>query len=69
MGETEGTLVDVEHTVQDWSAKQGRILTGGGRLNSLYTPQRGFPFSEVCVCYSTCMYTVPMLATAGCGQA
>ncbi|CAM9996574.1 unnamed protein product, partial [Discosporangium mesarthrocarpum] len=30
---------------EDWSAKQGRILTGGGRLNELYQPPH-FPFCE-----------------------
>lgn len=30
----------------DWSAKQARILTGGGRAEKLYTAERGFPFTE-----------------------
>lgn len=32
--------------VLGWSAQQGRILTGGGRAEALYTPERGFPFDE-----------------------
>lgn len=28
----------------DWSSKQGRILTGGGKATALYTAERGFPF-------------------------
>ena len=28
----------------DWTPKQGRILTGGGVAESLYTAERGFPF-------------------------
>ncbi len=30
----------------DWSAKQGRILTGGGNAERLYTAARGFPFTD-----------------------
>jgi hypothetical protein len=30
----------------DWSPKQGRILTGGGVAEALYTAERGFPFDE-----------------------
>lgn len=30
----------------DWSAKQARILTGGGRAEQLYIAERGFPFSR-----------------------
>jgi hypothetical protein len=36
------------HTTVDalgWSARQGRILSGGGRAEGLYTEERGFPFS------------------------
>jgi hypothetical protein len=29
-----------------WSAKQGRILTGGGRAESLYNAERGYPFDQ-----------------------
>ena len=30
----------------DWTAKQGRIVTGSKRADTLYVPERGFPFSE-----------------------
>jgi len=33
----------------DWTPKQGRILTGGGRAEKLYTPERGFPFGPECL--------------------
>ena len=32
----------VEHC---WSSLQSRILTGGGQAETLYTAERGFPFS------------------------
>ncbi|KAG8468064.1 hypothetical protein KFE25_007116 [Diacronema lutheri] len=33
------------HLVLGWSAKQARILTGGGRAEQLYSAERGFPFA------------------------
>jgi hypothetical protein len=30
----------------DWSQKQGRILTGGGVAEDLFTAKRGFPYTE-----------------------
>jgi hypothetical protein len=32
--------------VLDWTSKQGRILSGGGKATEFYTPARGFPFQE-----------------------
>ena len=31
----------------DWTKKQGRILTGGGRAEEYYTAERGFPFGAI----------------------
>jgi hypothetical protein len=39
----ESTVADEKHF--DWSAKQGRILTDGGRALEYYTEANGFPFS------------------------
>jgi hypothetical protein len=30
----------------DWTAKQGRMITGNGKANEFYTVDRGFPFDE-----------------------
>lgn len=30
----------------DWTATQGRCLTGGGRAEELYTADRGYPFTD-----------------------
>ena len=30
----------------EWSKKQGRILSGGGKVEEYYTSDRGFPFEE-----------------------
>ncbi|KAL7506066.1 hypothetical protein ACHAXN_003413 [Cyclotella atomus] len=46
----ESTDADEKHF--DWSAKQGRILTDGGRALEYYTEANGFPFSaEECPHY------------------
>lgn len=39
-------MTDAEAALLDWSAKQGRILTGDGRLNELYQPPRHVFFPD-----------------------
>ena len=47
--EYDKNVMDMDETKQrhlGWTAKQGYILTGGGRAEEYYTKERGFPFSE-----------------------
>lgn len=39
-------MANFEEALLDWSPKQGRILTGGGVAEALYSSVRGFPFEE-----------------------
>ena len=45
-GEEVSTWEDVSKRHLEWSKTQGYILTGGGKAESYYTAERGFPFEE-----------------------
>jgi hypothetical protein len=40
------SLDDLRQNHLEWTAKQGYILTGGGRAEEYFTPERGFPYVE-----------------------
>ena len=46
MTKTTNDNADIEQSHLDWTKKQGYILTCGGKAESFYTAERGFPFVE-----------------------
>ena len=43
---TSTTTTDIEQQHLGWTKKQGYVLSGGGKAETFYTAERGFPFLE-----------------------